>query len=65
MLRKARWVLRHHQDVMLLADREMPAHELMGWLRSHRWHYCLRLPCDVLVHGPRRYQLWLARCIRR
>jgi len=26
----------------------------MGWLRS-RWHYCLRLPCDVLVHGPRRY----------
>ena len=33
----------------------MPAHELMKWLRTSRWHYCLRLPCDVLLHGLRRY----------
>lgn len=55
MLRKARWLLRHHDDVMLLADRGFANHELMNWLRSSRWHYCLRLPCDVLLHGPRRY----------
>jgi hypothetical protein len=55
MLRKARWLLRAHEDVMLLADRGFANHELMGWLRSSRWHYCLRLPCDVLLHGVRRY----------
>lgn len=33
----------------------MPAHDLMQWLRSSGWHYCLRLPCDVLLHGTRRY----------
>ena len=33
----------------------MPAHELMGWLQVSRWHYCLRLPCDVLLHGPSKY----------
>lgn len=56
MLRKARWLLRHHADVMLLADRRGFAnHQLIGWLRSRGWHYCLRLPCDVLLHGPRRY----------
>ena len=27
----------------------------MRWLRASCWHYCLRLPCDVLLHGPRRY----------
>jgi len=55
MLRKARWLLRAHGDVMLLADRGFANHDLMGWLRNSRWHYCLRLPCDVLLHGPRRY----------
>lgn len=35
----------------------MPAHELMRWLRRSRWHYCLRLPSDVLLHGPRRYPI--------
>lgn len=55
MLRKARWLLRHHDDVMLLADRGFANHELMRWLRSSQWHYCLRLPCDVLLHGSRRY----------
>lgn len=55
LLRKARWLLRHHPDVMLLADRGFANHELMGWLRGSCWHYCLRLPCDVLLHGPGRY----------
>ncbi len=27
----------------------------MKWLRGSRWHYCLRLPCDVLIHTSRRY----------
>lgn len=55
VLRKARWLLRVHPDVMLLADRGFANHELMGWLQASRWHYCLRLPCDVLLHGPRGY----------
>lgn len=57
LLRKARWLLRHHGDVMLLADRGFANHELMRWLRTSRWHYCLRLPTDVLLHGPRRYPI--------
>jgi hypothetical protein len=48
VLRRARWLLRHHPDVMLLADRGFANHELMKWLRQSHWHYCLRLPCDVL-----------------
>ncbi|WP_369126597.1 transposase, partial [Vogesella mureinivorans] len=55
LLRKARWLLRYHPDVMLLADRGFANHALMQWLRSSGWHYCLRLPCDVLLHGTRRY----------
>lgn len=27
----------------------------MKWLQRSPWHYCLRLPCDVTIHGPRRY----------
>ncbi|MCT7965123.1 transposase [Laspinema sp. D1] len=57
VLRRARWLLRHHQDVMLLADRGFANHELMKWLRRSHWHYCLRLPCDVLIHTTRRYPL--------
>ncbi len=55
MLRKARWLLRHHPDLMLLTDRGFANHALMQWLRSSGWHYCLRLPCDVLLHGASRY----------
>jgi hypothetical protein len=55
ILRKARWLLRHHHDVMLLADRGFANHQLMDWLRSSGWHYCLRLPSDVLLHGPRHH----------
>lgn len=55
LLRKARWLLRHHGDVMLLADRGFANHDLMSWLQGSGWHYCLRLPSDVHLHGPRRY----------
>jgi hypothetical protein len=54
MLRRARWLLRQHPDVMLLADRGFANHKLMQWLRQSGWHYCLRLPCDVFVHTTRR-----------
>ncbi|XHX79316.1 MAG: transposase [Stenomitos frigidus ULC029] len=55
LLRKARWLLRQHADVMLLADRGFANHEWMAWLQASRWHYCLRLPCDVLLHGASKY----------
>ncbi|WP_299405886.1 transposase, partial [Acaryochloris sp. IP29b_bin.148] len=54
LLRRARWFLRKHPDVMLLADRGFANHQLMSWLQQSRWHYCLRIPCDVILHGPRR-----------
>ncbi len=55
LLRKAHWLLRQPPDVMLLADRGFANHELMGWLQASRWHYCLRLPWDVLLHGASKY----------
>jgi hypothetical protein len=60
LLRKARWLLRRHPDVMLLADRGFANHNFMSWLQASGWHYCLRLPCDVLLHGPRRYPVELS-----
>jgi len=27
----------------------------MVWLRNSQWHYAIRLPCDVLLHGTSRY----------
>lgn len=63
LLRRAQWLLRDHPNLMLLADRGFANHELMRWLQAGRWHYSLRLPSDVRLHGPRRYpvevsQLW-------
>ncbi len=55
LLRQVRWLLRSHPDVMLLADRGFANRDLMGWLQASRWHYCLRLPCDVLLRGPCKY----------
>lgn len=57
LLRRARWLLRQHGDVMLLADRGFANHDLMKWLRQSRWHYCLRLPCDVWIHTQRPHPL--------
>lgn len=63
LLRRAHWLLRHHPNRMLLADRGFANHEMVRWLQQSRWHYAVRLPCDVQLHGPRRYptevrQLW-------
>jgi len=63
LLRRARWLLRGHPDVMVLADRGFANHSLMSWLQQSRWHYCLRMPGDLIVHGSRRCprevrQLW-------
>ena len=55
MLRKARWLLRRHPDVMLLADRGFAHPKLMKWLAHSSWHYAVRLPCDVLLRGASRY----------
>lgn len=51
LLRKARWLLRRHPDVMLLGDRAFPCHELLKWLKASNWHYALRLKCDVTWQG--------------
>ena len=42
---------------MLLADRGFANHDLLAWLSQSRWRYCLRLPSDVVVHGPRRHPI--------
>jgi hypothetical protein len=55
LLRKARWLLRGYDDVVLLADRAFACHDLMAWLKLTDWHYALRLKCDVLVHGVNRH----------
>ena len=57
VLRRARWLLRRHPNVMLLADRGFANHDLMSWLQASRWHYCLRLPCDVHLQGPCRHPI--------
>jgi hypothetical protein len=57
LLRKARWLLRGYDDVILLADRAFACHELMEWLKLTDWHYALRLKCDVLLHGVNRYPI--------
>ncbi len=59
LLRKARWLLCRHPNVMVLADRGFANHDLMSWLHSG-WHYCLRLPSDVILHRPRRHPIQVA-----
>jgi hypothetical protein len=48
MLRLAALLLSSYHNVMLLADRGFANHELVNWLQNSSWHYCLRLPCDVI-----------------
>lgn len=59
MLKLAHYLLSQYSDVMLLADRGFANHELMTWLKNSNWHYCLRLPCDVVLHGARRHPIEL------
>lgn len=53
LLAKAQEALKDFADVMLLADRAFPSHDLMHWLRQSIWHWCLRIKSDVQIHGPR------------
>lgn len=57
LLRLAHRLLKSYPDVMLLADRGFANHDLLAWLSQSHWHYCLRLPSDVVVHGPRRHPI--------
>ncbi len=59
MLRLTARLLSQYPDIMLLADRGFANHELISWLQNRSWHYCLRLPCDVTLHGPRRHPIEL------
>jgi hypothetical protein len=59
MLRLGQRLLSSYSDVMLLADRGFSNHELINWLQNSSWHYCLRLPCDVILHGARRHPIEL------
>ena len=57
MLRLAAKLLSSHTNIMLLADRGLANHELVSWLQNSSWHYCLRLPCDVILHGVRKHPI--------
>ena len=59
MLRLSHRLLSSYSNVMLLADRGFANHQLVSWLKASQWHYCLRLPCDVFIHGARRYPIEL------
>ena len=59
MLKLSQQLLSKYPDVMLLADRGFANHELMNWLTTSQWHYCLRLPSDVFIHGARRHPIEL------
>jgi hypothetical protein len=52
LLVEAQKALKDFTDVMLLADRAFASHDLMPWLRPISWHWCLRIKCDVQIHGP-------------
>jgi hypothetical protein len=59
VLKLAQRLLSSHDDVMLLADRGFANHQLINWLHNSNWHYCLRLPCDVVIHGARKHPIEL------
>ena len=54
LLRKAHWLLRSYPDVMLLCDRGFANQAMVQWLQGSRWHWTVRVPCNVLVSGPLR-----------
>ena len=55
LLRKASWLLRRQNDVMLLADRGFANQALLEWLKSRDWHYSIRVPGDTLIGGVYRW----------
>ena len=56
LLRKTGWLLRSSPDVMLLADRGFANKSLVEWLKAQGWHWGIRVPSDVLVHGVHRWR---------
>ena len=59
MLKLSHRLLSNYPDIMLLADRGFANHELVNWLQNTNWHYALRLPCNVNLHGVRRHPIEL------
>ncbi|MEM8831991.1 MAG: transposase [Cyanobacteria bacterium P01_G01_bin.19] len=59
VLKLSHRLLGKYADVMLLADRGFANHQLIDWLATSQWHYCLRLPCGVTIHGARRHPIEL------
>lgn len=59
MLKLSHRLLSNYSDIMLLADRGFANHELLNWLQEAKWHYALRLPCDVNIHGARKHPIEL------
>jgi hypothetical protein len=57
MLKLAQRLLSNYSDVMLPAERGFANHKLINWLQNSNWHYCLRLPCDVMIHGARNHPI--------
>lgn len=55
LLRKASWLLRNRNDVMLLADRGFANQALLTWLKSRNWHYSIRVPFDTSIWGVHRW----------
>ena len=43
LLRKASWLLRNQNNVMLLADRGFANQALLKWLNSRSWHYSISI----------------------
>lgn len=52
MLKLAQRLLKPDNPVTLLADRGFANHALIRWLQQSAWHYCVRCPGDVEIHGP-------------
>ena len=55
LLRKASWLLRNQNNVMLLADRGFANQSLLKWLKQTSWHYSIRIPSDTLIWGVHRW----------
>ncbi|MBF2057545.1 MAG: transposase [Cyanobacterium sp. T60_A2020_053] len=47
ILRLAPKILSEYDDVMVLADRGFANYQILRWLQTTNWDYCLRLPIDV------------------
>jgi len=54
LLEKARHYLKDFEDIMLLADRGFANQDLLRWVQSTSWHWCIRLPGDTQIQGVRR-----------